>query len=82
MTETVEVDMLTGLDADHELVTALRQHESTAAEALITAYGGRAYRLALRITGSEQDAAEAVQDALWSLIRKVDTFRGDSAFSS
>ena len=30
MTETVEDDMLIGLDADHELLTALRKHESTA----------------------------------------------------
>jgi len=82
MTEAVEVDMLTGLDADHELLTALRQHESTAAEALITAYGDRAYRLAARITGNAEDAEEVVQDAILSVVRKIDTFRGESAFGS
>src|SRR5262245_36810915 len=82
MTETVEVDMRTGLDRDHELLTALRQHDSMAAEALITTFGDRAYRLAVRITGNEADAEEAVQDAFWRVLRKVDTFRGDSAFSS
>jgi RNA polymerase sigma-70 factor, ECF subfamily len=82
MTETVEVDMLTGLDADHELLTALRQHEATAAGALITAYGDRAYRLAVRITGNAEDAEEVVQDAMLSVVRKIDTFRGESAFGS
>jgi len=82
MTETVEVDMLTEVDADHELLTALRQHESTAAEALITAYGNRAYRLAVRITGNAEDAEEVVQDAMLNVVRKIDTFRGESAFGS
>ena len=45
-------------------------------------YGDRAYRLAVGITGSAPDAEEVVQDALWSVIRKIDSFRGDSAFGS
>src|SRR3989442_3198665 len=44
--------------------------------------GDRSYRLAVRITGNEQDAEEAVQDAFWSVVRKIDTFRADSAFGS
>jgi RNA polymerase sigma-70 factor, ECF subfamily len=38
--------------------------------------------LAARITGNQQDAEEAVQDGCWSVVRKIDTFRGDSAFGS
>jgi RNA polymerase sigma-70 factor (ECF subfamily) len=74
--------MPTGVDPDHELVTALRQREPTAAETLLTAYGDRAYRLAVRLTGNEHDAEEAVQDAFWSVVCKIDTFRGDAAFGS
>src|SRR5262245_21557685 len=74
--------MQTRLDPDQTLLTALRGRESTAAEALITAYGDRAYRLAVRITGNPHDAEEAVQDAFLSVVRKIDTFRGDSAFGS
>ncbi len=48
----------------------------------VAAYGDRACRLATRITGNAPDAEEAVQDAFLSVIRKIDTFRGDSAFSS
>lgn len=74
--------MATRLDPDQDLLTALREREPAAAEALIIAYGTRAYRLAARITGNQQDAEEAVQDAFWSVVRKIDTFRGDSAFGS
>jgi RNA polymerase sigma-70 factor (ECF subfamily) len=63
-------------------VAALLLREPTAAERLVTAYGDRAYRLAVRITGNEQDAEETVQDAFWSVTRKIDTFRGSSAFGS
>jgi len=41
--------MATLLDRDQNLLAALREREPTAAEALITAYGDRAYRLAMRI---------------------------------
>lgn len=74
--------MLTLLDADLELLTALRQREATATEQLIERFGDRAYRLAVRITGNAEDAEEAVQDAIWSVVRKIDTFRGESAFGS
>ena len=69
-------------DRDWRLVRALRLREPTAADRLVATYGDRAYRLAVRITGNEQDAEEAVQDAFWSVVRKIDTFRGDSAFGS
>jgi RNA polymerase sigma-70 factor (ECF subfamily) len=38
--------------------------------------------LATSITGNEQDAEEVVQDAFWTVVRKIDTFRGESAFGS
>jgi RNA polymerase sigma-70 factor (ECF subfamily) len=69
-------------DRDHDLVEALRLRESRATETLVTRYGERAYRLARRITGNGQDAEEVVQDAFWTVIRKIDTFRGESAFGS
>jgi len=80
--KTTEIDMAMRVDPDQDLVTALCEREPTAAEALVTTYGDRAYRLAARITGNQQDAEEAVQDALMSVVRKIDTFRGDSAFGS
>jgi len=69
-------------DRDAELVERLRRQDPTAAEALVGAYGDRVYRLAIRITGNEQDAEEVMQDALWTAARKIETFKGDSAFGS
>jgi Sigma-70 region 2 len=69
-------------DRDLDLLEALRLHEPTAAERLVTTYGERAYRLAASITGNGQDAEEVVQDAFWTVVRKIETFRGESAFGS
>ena len=70
------------VERDQELLEALRQNESTAAEQLASRYGGRAYRLARSITGSGPDAEEVVQDAFWAVVRRIDSFRGESAFGS
>jgi len=69
-------------DRDAELVDGLRRGDPKATEALVAKYGDRVYRLAIRITGNEQDAEEVVQDALWTAARKIDTFKGESAFGS
>src|SRR5438309_935308 len=69
-------------DRDLDLLEALRRREPMAAERLVTRYGDRAYRLASGITGNGQDAEEVVQDAFWTVVRKIDTFRGESAFGS
>jgi len=71
------------IDRDAELLEALRRRrDTTAAERLVSTFGDRAYRLAIGITGNQQDAEEAVQDAFWNVIHKVDTFRGDAALGS
>jgi RNA polymerase sigma factor (sigma-70 family) len=69
------------VDRDRALVEALRR-EPSAADDLLATYGDRACRLATRITGNPQDAEEAVQDAFWCVIRRIDTFREESAFGS
>jgi RNA polymerase sigma-70 factor, ECF subfamily len=53
-----------------------------AAEHLVSRYGDRAYRLAIGITRNAEDAEEAVQDAFWNVVRKIDTFRGESSLGS
>lgn len=72
----------TRVDRDRQLVEALRLREPAATERLAAAYGDRAYRLAIGITGNAPDAEEVMQDAFWSVIRNIDTFRGESAFGS
>lgn len=70
------------VDADAPLVEALRRDDPSAPEQLVETFGDRVYRLALRITGSNEDAEEAAQDALWTAARKIHTFKGESAFGS
>jgi DNA-directed RNA polymerase specialized sigma24 family protein len=67
------------IDPDAALVEQLRGGDAGAAEALVGAYGDRVYRLAIRITGNASDAEEVVQDTLWAVTRKIDTFRGGAA---
>lgn len=69
-------------DVDAPLIEALRREDADAAQTLVDTYGERVYRLALRITGSNEDAEEAAQDALWTAARKIHTFKGESAFGS
>ena len=80
--ETAAVAHSRRADRDLNLLEALRRREPMAAERLVTTYGERAYRLATSITGNGQDAEEVVQDAFWTVVRKIDSFRGDSAFGS
>ncbi len=70
------------VDEDARLVEALRRDDPAAPEHLVDRFGDRVYRLALRITRSNEDAEEAAQDALWTAARKIHTFKGESAFGS
>ena len=53
-----------------------------AVDTLVHRYGTRIYRLALRITGNPEDAQEVTQDVLWTIVRKIGTFKGESALGS
>ena len=70
------------IDPDAALVGQLRRTDPGAAEALVATYGDRAYRMAIGITGNASDAEEVVQDAFWSVLMNIDTFRGDASLGS
>ena len=70
------------VDGDAGLVEALRREDPAAVDLLVERYADRVYRLASRIVGLKEDAEEAAQDALWTVVRKIHTFRGESAFAS
>ncbi len=70
------------VDRDAALLAALRAGDPAATEMLVETYGDRVYRLTYRITGSNEDAEEATQDALWTAARKIDSFKGESQFGS
>jgi RNA polymerase sigma-70 factor (ECF subfamily) len=70
------------IDRDAALLEALRAEDPAAPEMLVDTYGDRVYRLTYRITGSNEDAEEATQDALWTAARKIGMFKGESQFGS
>jgi RNA polymerase sigma-70 factor (ECF subfamily) len=70
------------IDRDAALLEALRAESPEAPEMLVDTYGDRVYRLTYRITGSNEDAEEATQDALWTAARKIASFKGESQFGS
>src|ERR1700758_2127888 len=45
-------------------------------------YAPRVYNLARRMLGNDADAEDVTQDVLLQVVRKLDTFRGDAAFTT
>jgi len=52
------------------------------AERVFIEYGPRVYNLARRILANDADAEDVTQDVLLQVVRKLDTFRGDAAFTT
>src|SRR6476620_10566151 len=52
------------------------------AERVFREYAPRIYNLARRMLGNDADAEDVTQDVLLQVIRKLDTFRGDSQIST
>jgi RNA polymerase sigma-70 factor (ECF subfamily) len=67
---------------DDQLIARARQKDFAAFEALLERYEDKVFRLAYRFVRNESDAKEILQDTFLSVWRKLDTFKGDSQFSS
>lgn len=67
---------------DAVLVTRIHSGDMAAFELLVERYQDRVYGLALGMLRDDTDAQDVVQDTFLNVFRKLDTFRGDSAFSS
>jgi RNA polymerase sigma-70 factor (ECF subfamily) len=63
-----------------ELFIASKGEE--AFEEIVRRYTDKIYRLALRITRDHHSAEEVVQEVFLTLLNRIDTFRGESRFSS
>ena len=74
----MEKDMRT----DSELVEAFRAKDQGAYIELVERYTEKAHNLAVRITRSREDAEEILQDVFITVFNKIDSFKGESAFSS
>jgi len=67
---------------DRELVAALQRGDPDAVERLVDRYGGWVYRVVRRLLDDPRDAEEVAQDVFLTVARKIETFRGEAAFSS
>jgi RNA polymerase sigma-70 factor, ECF subfamily len=67
---------------DEELVARARAKDFAAFEQLLDRYEDKIFRLAYRFVRNETEAKEILQDTFLSIWRKLDTFKGDSQFSS
>jgi RNA polymerase sigma-70 factor (ECF subfamily) len=67
---------------DLALVERAKAHDDHAFEELVRRYHSQVYRLALTVTKNPRDAEEVTQETFLNLYRKLDTFRGESKFSS
>ena len=80
MFETPE--MLARLENENALIADARAGNGDAFAALLklNQYDRRLFRLALNMTGNQEDAADVLQEALLKAYRSLDRFRGDSRF--
>ena len=76
-------DLSNGMtDSDAALVERIRLGERAAFDTLVQRHQAVVYRVCYRILGEPEDAADATQEALLRAYRKLDTFRGQSAFKT
>lgn len=67
---------------DLELIAEFKKGNQESFEELIQRYSAKAYSLASRLTRSQEDAEEVLQDVFVTVYRKIDGFQGKSSFSS
>jgi RNA polymerase sigma-70 factor (ECF subfamily) len=71
-----------GQPTDRELVEKAQKGDGAAFATLVERHQRQLYRLALRMTGSEADAQEVLQEAFLNAYQKLPLFRGEAQFSS
>src|ERR1700748_1233035 len=69
-----------GRATETELIREAQKGSRTAFEALVRQYDQPVLRLALRLTGSEQDAQDIHQEAFLKAYRDLANFRFESSF--
>jgi RNA polymerase sigma-70 factor, ECF subfamily len=73
----------TGADAQYsDLISQAQRGDSEAFAALFHAHKTRIHSVCLRMTNNTADAEDLTQEAFLQVFRKIETFRGASAFST
>jgi len=68
--------------SDRELIERIRSQDWNAFEVLVLRYQDRVYGLALGMLRDDDEAQDVVQETFLNVFRKLESFRGESAFSS
>jgi RNA polymerase sigma-70 factor, ECF subfamily len=66
--------------ADAALVAMAKAGDQPAIDQLVRKHWTMAYRVAVRILRSHEDAEEVAQDALWAAVTHLSTYREDACF--
>jgi RNA polymerase sigma-70 factor (ECF subfamily) len=69
-------------DRDEDLVRRFLTGDRGAFAVLVERHERRVFNIALRMTGREEDARDATQDAFLTALRKLSSFRGEAAFTT
>jgi RNA polymerase sigma-70 factor (ECF subfamily) len=67
---------------EKEAIELLRNGDAAGFEFLYHSHKRRVYNLCLRLSGNQAVAEELMQEAFLLVFRRIDTFRGDSAFTT
>src|SRR5580692_7183720 len=67
---------------DADVVRLAQQGDAGAFERIYQLHSRKVYNLCLRMTGDRTEAEDLTQDVFLQLLRKIVTFRGESAFST
>ncbi len=68
--------------SDQELIAKICGGDNEAFRLLITRYQNFAFTIAIRVTGDSMEAEEVVQDSFLKAHQSLNSFRGDSKFST
>ena len=68
--------------SDDELVTAAQGGDRGAMDALLRRHHGRIWAVCRRLAGNDADAADATQEALLLIVRRLGTFDGRARFTT
>lgn len=69
-------------ERDEDVVRRVAGGDRAAFGILVERHERRVYNLALRMTGREEDARDATQEAFLTALRKLSSYRGEAAFST
>jgi RNA polymerase sigma factor (sigma-70 family) len=70
------------IEITDDVVRRARDGDRAAQDELVRAVQDRIYALALRMLGDPSEAQDAMQDILIRIVRHLDSFRGDSSFTT